>query len=178
METDILYAYVSINPRKWFKLGYRGITLQQYIHVLIWPEICNPTTPSWNFPPDIKQQFRPQHWRVQCCQQESQDVIHSWQKVPTKGAYYFLRHCVMPPAQKKIWWGYGDILCHSLTEPKITLNAHLAFNHESFIELKSGHKVFISILLKTLLATQGMHRPQLLQFLEPNSSVVVTIPTL
>lgn len=45
------------------------------------------------------------------------------------------------------------------------------------IKLKSGHEVTIRALLKSLPASHGMHRPQLFQFIEPNSSGEVTIAT-
>lgn len=71
----------------------------------------------------------------------------------------------------------------------------IVFNHEKFIgdeaaicigglhdlrnmiKLKSGHEVTIRTLLKSIPASQGMHRPQLFQFVEPNSSGIVTIAT-
>jgi hypothetical protein len=45
------------------------------------------------------------------------------------------------------------------------------------IKLKSGHEVTIRALLKSLPASHGMHRPQLFQFIEPNSSGAVIIAT-
>jgi hypothetical protein len=67
------------------------------------------------------------------------------------------------------------------------------FNHESFlgneaalcigglndlntlIKLKNDQETTIRMLLKSIPATQGMSRPQLFQFVEPNSSGMVTL---
>ncbi len=47
----------------------------------------------------------------------------------------------------------------------------------NMVTLKSGHEVSIRTLLKSIPASQDMHRPQQFQFVEPNSSGVVTIAT-
>jgi hypothetical protein len=71
----------------------------------------------------------------------------------------------------------------------------IIFNHESYIgteeamcisglnnlntpiKIKGGHEITLCILLKSLPASQGMSRPQLFQFIEPNISGITTIVT-
>ncbi len=60
-------------------------------------------------------------------------------------------------------------------EDAITINGLQNLNNE--ITLKTGEKITIRMLLKCLPASQGMSRPQLFQFMEPNNSGVTTLAT-
>lgn len=60
-------------------------------------------------------------------------------------------------------------------EDAITINGLQNLNNE--VLLKNGDKISIRMLLKSLPASQGMLRPQLFQFIEPNNSGVTTLAT-
>jgi hypothetical protein len=60
-------------------------------------------------------------------------------------------------------------------EDAITINGLNNLNNE--VTLKNGEKITIRMLLKSLPASQGMSRPQLFQFVEPNNSGVTTLAT-
>jgi hypothetical protein len=60
-------------------------------------------------------------------------------------------------------------------EDAITINRLQNLNNE--VRLKNGEKTTIRMLLKSLPASQGMSRPQLFQFVEPNKSGVTTLAT-
>jgi hypothetical protein len=84
---------------------------------------------------------------------------------------------------------------NAINDNKLKLCNKLSFNHESFIgtedaiiinglqnlndviTLKNGDKISICLLLKNLPASQGMARPNLFQFVEPNNSGVTTLAT-
>jgi hypothetical protein len=61
------------------------------------------------------------------------------------------------------------------TEDAITLNG--LHNLNNIVTLKNGDKIKIRMLLKSLPASQGMSRPQLFQFVEPNNSGITTLAT-
>jgi hypothetical protein len=74
--------------------------------------------------------------------------------------------------RKKLLFNHDNFIGQ---DDAITINGLHNLNNE--IEIKNGDKLSIRMLLKSLPATQGMSRPQLFQFVEPNNSGTTTLAT-
>jgi hypothetical protein len=81
-------------------------------------------------------------------------------------------HISLPNTVKKIIFNHESFIG---TEDAITINGLQNLN--DMVTLKNGDTISIRLLLKSLSASQGMSRPQLFQFVEPNNSGVTTLAT-
>jgi hypothetical protein len=77
-----------------------------------------------------------------------------------------------PDYRKKLIFNHESFIGK---EDAITINGLQNLNNE--LSLKNGDKISINMLLKSLPASQGMSRPKLFQFVEPNSSGITTLAT-